>query len=304
MANTISTLNMTKEEWLEKRHESIGASDSACILGLNPWKSPVDLYLEKINPTINKDSNLAMKLGLKLEPIIKDLLLEEHGMKVRNDNKIRVHPDEPWITANLDGIVVGEKVPIEYKTTTTWDGEIPTHYFTQLQHQMFVTGADYCYFAVLVLGYNKQFILEKYKRNDAFIGSLFFQMVGFWDRVEKKIPPEPWSTTDAQALYNDAVCDKSISADENVIKTLDELKLIQSEVKAHQFRERELKTELMKQMQDAEYILDDGGNKLISWKKSKPSTTFDKSTFKEDQPEMYEKYLKETDGSRRFLVKR
>ena len=71
MAETISTLNMTKEEWLKKRHESIGASDAGCLMGVNPWKSNVDLYLEKVNPTLNNETNMAMRLGTKMEPIIK-----------------------------------------------------------------------------------------------------------------------------------------------------------------------------------------------------------------------------------------
>ena len=123
MANTISTLEMTHEEWLERRHESIGASESGAILGINPYKSAVDVYLEKVNRMNSLEDNFNMWLGRALEPVIKRRFEEETGLKVRNDNKIRIDRQHEFITTNLDGVIVGEKVPVEYKALGSWDGE-------------------------------------------------------------------------------------------------------------------------------------------------------------------------------------
>lgn len=38
---------MTEKEWLEERKKGIGGSDAATILGLNPYKSNIDLWAEK-----------------------------------------------------------------------------------------------------------------------------------------------------------------------------------------------------------------------------------------------------------------
>jgi len=38
---------MNKEEWLEERKNGIGGSDAATILGLNPYKTNIDLWEEK-----------------------------------------------------------------------------------------------------------------------------------------------------------------------------------------------------------------------------------------------------------------
>jgi predicted phage-related endonuclease len=127
----------------------------------------------------------------------------------------------------------------------------------------------------------------------------------FWTQnVLQLSPPDPVELKDARALYKHTIEDKSITADDSTISTLNEFILIQSEVRAHQFRERELKAEIMKTMKDSEYILDEDGNKLVSWKKSRPSVKFDSKTFEQDHPDLHQTYLKEMEGSRRFLVKK
>ena len=165
----ISTKNMTHQEWLDKRKDSIGASEAGAIIGVNPYQTPVDVYLSKIGKGLPVDDNLAMWLGRKLEPVIRERFQMESGLKVRNDHKIRVDSEHDFLTTNLDGMIVGEKVPVEYKTLSTWDGEIPNHYFAQIQHQMMVTDTPYIYFVALLVGFQKQLIIEKYERNDHFI---------------------------------------------------------------------------------------------------------------------------------------
>ena len=123
---SISTLEMSHDEWVEKRFESIGASEAGSVLGINPYKSAVDVYLEKINRVTDFPDNLNMWLGRELEPIIKKRFEEETGFKVRNDHKIRVDSEYSFITTNLDGMIVGDKVPVEYKALGRWDGEIQT----------------------------------------------------------------------------------------------------------------------------------------------------------------------------------
>ena len=64
-----------RKEWLGKRSKYIGGSDCACILGLNPYKSNVDLYLEKIGEKQSQDisDKPQVKFGIAAEPIIREL---------------------------------------------------------------------------------------------------------------------------------------------------------------------------------------------------------------------------------------
>lgn len=42
-----STKDMARDEWLRLRQRSIGGSEAAVVLGLNPYKSPFTLYHDK-----------------------------------------------------------------------------------------------------------------------------------------------------------------------------------------------------------------------------------------------------------------
>lgn len=48
MKKIISTENMSHEQWLQVRKTGIGGSDAAVILGISPFKSPLELWNEKV----------------------------------------------------------------------------------------------------------------------------------------------------------------------------------------------------------------------------------------------------------------
>ena len=64
----VNTLNQSRKDWLLERAKSIGASDSSAVLGINPWKSNVELWLEKTNPEslLDQPDNLNMRLGREI----------------------------------------------------------------------------------------------------------------------------------------------------------------------------------------------------------------------------------------------
>lgn len=306
---SINKNEMTHQEWLDIRSKSIGSSDAGVVVGANPWKTIVDLYFEKVNKSISTEDNLAMKLGRELEPILRRLFLEETGLKVRIDNKIRVDKEHNFLTANLDGMVQGEKVPIELKTASKWTGEIPDHYFLQIQHQMMVTDVPYIYFAVLVLGYNKRFIVEKYDRNEDCIDHLRKEEIKFWmNYVIKETPPPPTSVSDTKTLYpnqnenilefyDDDVVDKIVDYRDDMEK----MRLLKAKMEG-------TKVYLMEHIKDNEGINVHGivrynGPHIVTWKKSSDRQVFDTKKFKKENEDLYNKYLFTKEGSRRFIVK-
>ena len=66
MKRLVSTLNLSKEEWLRYRKCGITGTDAGCILGLNPYRSAFQVYHDKINDTIENIDNEAMRQGLSL----------------------------------------------------------------------------------------------------------------------------------------------------------------------------------------------------------------------------------------------
>lgn len=190
------TRKMSREEWLEQRRKGIGGSDASAILGLNPYSSPLQVYLDKIGKAEEKETTEAMRQGTDLEQYVANRFTEDTGKKVKKCNKILQHPDYPWMLANIDRKVQGENAGLECKTTSPFskfkfnEGEINPHYYWQAMHYMAVTGADKWYVAIVVLG--KDFQVFEIARNESEIQRLIDAEQDFWENhVLRKEPPLP-----------------------------------------------------------------------------------------------------------------
>ncbi len=150
----------SREEWLENR-KTIGGSDAACILGKNPWKSNVDLFLEKTGLSEPEDisNNEFVKYGTEAEEPLRKLYALDYPEFVveYQANNLWVNDKYPWAHASLDGWLKdkdGRKGILEIKTTNImsrrqkeeWTDQIPEQYYCQLLHYLAVTEFD---FAVL-----------------------------------------------------------------------------------------------------------------------------------------------------------
>lgn len=188
-----STVNMSRDEWLEHRRKTIGGSEAACILGLNPWTSPYSVWAEKLGKLPPRDDNEAMRQGRDLESYVAQRFTEETGKKVRRENNILVNPDYPFAHANVDRMIVGEDAGLECKTTSTLNlknfknGAFPDTYYVQCVHYMMVTGCKKWYLAVLVL--NKAFMVFEIERDEAEIEALARSEADFWKLVESQTTP-------------------------------------------------------------------------------------------------------------------
>lgn len=182
------------EKWLEARAFGIGGSDAAVIMGVNPYKSPYQLWLEKTGQAEAPDlsGNQYVYWGTKNESNIADWFQEETGKKVKRLGTLR-SKEYPFMLANVDRTVVGENAGLEIKTAGVrqyrkWkDDEIPDAYYCQCLHYMAVTGADYWYIAVLLGGNEAKW--KRIERNEEDIQHLIMAETDFWKLVETKTPP-------------------------------------------------------------------------------------------------------------------
>lgn len=190
-----STAEMTHQEWLEDRRKGIGGSDVATILGLNKYKSPYQLWLEKTGQVeVTSAQSEAAYWGNTLEEVVAEEFSKRTGKKVRKRNQVFEHHKYPFLRANIDRDVVGENAVLECKTANQylaneWDeDEIPIQYICQVQHYMNVLNLDYVYFAVLIGG--QKFIWKKMERDQELIDMITDRLVEFWtENVEKGIEP-------------------------------------------------------------------------------------------------------------------
>lgn len=152
----------SRELWLTARVGFIGGSDAACVLGLNPWKSNVELWEEKTGRRQREDigDKPYVLYGTKAEEHLRELFkLDFPQYEVGyEDHNMWINPDFPFAHASLDGWLTeketGRKGILEIKTTNIlqsmqrekWNHRIPDNYYVQVCHYLMVTEAD---FAVL-----------------------------------------------------------------------------------------------------------------------------------------------------------
>lgn len=192
----VNTKRISHDEWLSLRRKSIGGSDSAVCVGMNPYSSLITLYADKKGMSKEKETTEAMRLGTDLEGYVAERWCEKTGKKVRNDFFMYADDEYPFLTANVDRQVVGENAGLECKTMNSFhgynleDGEIPSHYFCQVQHYMMVKGYDRMYLAILV--FQKGIYDFTIERDDGFIKQLRDAEVRFWmENVSKNKMPDP-----------------------------------------------------------------------------------------------------------------
>lgn len=209
--------HQSEEKWLPEKKKGIGASEIAAVLGINRWKSAIQLYAEKIGevepPDLSK--NEFVEWGKRLEPAIIQGYKKRSGRPAIHFGLLIRSKEHPWALATPDGItgengeisVMGDsKWPLEVKNTSAfkaedWEEGCPEYYLYQLQHQMLVTGKPKATIACL-LGGNKLVWTDVY-RDETLIKKIIYQGSKFWQMVQDRIPPAPDGSDSAKRALAD-----------------------------------------------------------------------------------------------------
>lgn len=192
---TICKKTLTREQWFEVRRLGIGGSDAGAIAGLNPWRSALEIYLDKTGFLPEREENEKMYWGNRLEDIVADEFTKRAGKKTRRCNYILSHPKYPWMIANIDRLIVGERAGLEIKTVSAWNAknvksDIPPQIYLQCQHYLAVTGYDKWNLAALIGG--QEYLQREILPDRDAIEALIKIEKDFWENhVLKRIPPEP-----------------------------------------------------------------------------------------------------------------
>lgn len=112
---------MERMQWLSERRKGIGGSDVGAICGLNKYRSPIMVYLDKIdeNPVTQEESEFTY-WGNRMEPILIEEFERRTGKKVSRIEKILQHPEHDFMIANLDGWIEEEQAVLECKTASEY----------------------------------------------------------------------------------------------------------------------------------------------------------------------------------------
>ena len=312
MRRLISTVNLSKRDWLLARKQGITGTDAGSICGMNPYRSAFAVYQDKVSDDIEEYDNEAMRQGRDLEEYVASRFEEETGLKVRRANAIFQNEEHPIMLADFDRLVTGlengKKAGLECKTVSPYsadkwkDGAIPLHYQMQIQHYLAVSGYDCWYLAALIFG--RELIIQKIERDEEMISALIKIEERFWKKnVLARVMPEPDGSRDCseQIAKEYYMFDKEKSVE--LLGVDDSLKRREEIVGLIEKLEKEkacIDQMIQLQLQDAAYGTT--GKYKVSWISS-VSKRLDTKRLKDEQPDIYDKYSKES-CNRRFIVKR
>lgn len=305
----VSTENMPYEDWLEYRKQGIGGSDASVVCGINRYKSPVELWMEKTGQLPHQEAGEAAYWGTQLEPFVRAEFTKRTGIEVSRRNELLQSEEHPFMLANLDGICevpdVGPCI-FEAKTASAykvgeWEDTIPDEYALQLAHYMAVTGYAGAYIAVLIGG--NTFKWKFIERDEELISMLIQLETDFWNHVQDGTPP-PLDGSDASAKFLAERFPNSRPKSHIILpETADEL-LAQYDEACEELEavtERKQKAENLLKEMIGENEVGTAGDRIITWK-SVSQERLDSKTLRAEHPVLYKKYVNQT-SYRRFSVK-
>jgi len=305
MSNSIDTKDMTEQEWLKQRMSSIGGSDAADLLGKSKYKDPYDVYLSKVEDGNSFDGNKHTRYGHLMEPIIADVFEQESGCKVRKCHRMVIDGEHDHIHANIDRQIVGTGPEdstgiLECKATqpfveNEWIYDIDPSWYIQLQHYLMLFGYEYGYIS---WESDREFKYMRFEADPELHEHLRKEYLNFWENhVIPENPPEPPSKE----------VNKYLKPIEGKVKTITDeeifdLYLEMTEAKEKRLewkkKQKELKDSLKLIAGDSEKLVykfgeDDDDSQIIATQSyNEREYPQNKKEFKEEHPELYEKYIR------------
>jgi putative phage-type endonuclease len=313
----VKTQDLDRDQWLQVRKGGIGSSDAAAAVGLNPYQSQLELWLEKTGraPVAppgdgGADDLSPMYWGSLLEPIVAAHYTRRTGHKVRRINAVLQHPEHPWMLANIDREVLGapDVQLLECKTAGIqgawlWRDGVPEYVQLQVQHQLAVTGKQAAEVAVLLGGQELQ--IFRIERDEELIAQLITLEREFWGYVERdQEPPADGSESADRALRvlypRDSGATLNFQDDLVMGAVFSDLLAVREVLATNTALEAQLKQTIQQRMGDASRAVFDGGE--VSFKRSKDGSAVDTARLAKEQPEIARAYTVTKPGTRRFLV--
>jgi len=291
----------------------IGGSDAAAVCGLDPYRTPVHVWLEKTHQVEPRDAGEAASWGKKLEPLLAEAV-EEHGYAVMPaPDEPFVHREYEWMVGHVDGFVLeadanprrSVRGVLELKTaslrfSSQWDdGQVPVPYQAQVQHYLAVTERPFAVVGCLIGG--QSFVVRRIERDEEAIALITEREAHFWNLVQTNTPPppdgSPASTDLLKRLYPQAA---------GGIVTLDHLggDLLEryQEARKHAKRwaeeEQAIENQVKAELKDAD-VGTLAGSPAFTWK-SHLTHRLDQKALREELPDVFQVYNREVE-QRRFV---
>jgi predicted phage-related endonuclease len=304
------------------RTRILGGTDAAVVLGVSDWKTPLELWQEKVGLRIDEASEALERIrerGRELEPFIlkigvRKLRDEGHDVEVLAKNKRYRHPTFPFLSVEIDAelLLDGERINFDAKSVTwqarkqwgeTGTDAMPIAYLAQFMLGLDVTPGNRQRTAVAALRSFDDVDIYWAERDQETIDAMREKLVDFWqNHVKKRVPPDPVKFGDIRALFPEDNS-RSIEATDAIVEKVARLREVLKSKRELEGEEERLRFDI------AEYIgphalLTHGTKNLMTWESS-PQKRLDEKSFKRDHPDWYALYMKQTTiRALRFAAKR
>ncbi|WP_233872380.1 YqaJ viral recombinase family nuclease [Paraburkholderia adhaesiva] len=284
----------------------VGGSDVAAILGVSPWRTPLDIWREKTRRTprveITEAQQKRFDRGHRLEPFVVDMLIdrlkdEGHTVELLCRNARYVDQQYPFMQCEIDFELMldgthttGDAKTVHPFAAKQWGqeqtDEVPTYYGLQFMHGLGITGRSRCIVAALV-GMD-DLLVYWVERDEETIAAIRGRVSQFWNEcVLADVEPDPIDFDDCYAMYQQSNGGR-IEATSNIRDAVFELADVKHKLKILTDREDDLKYCIAEYMRPNAYLTA-GGHDLATWK-NQPFLWLDEKAFAKDFPELYARY--------------
>ena len=318
---------LINQDFTQDRANYLGGSDIGALLGLNPYRSPLDLWQEKTGKALAKRESLPMRFGSFAESFVASEYERATQARLLNYPQSLTHPQYPHFQAHIDRFVFPKSecpLPLEPFSGNTclashllecktanpfmqkdWgepgSDQVPLSYLCQCAWYLAI--AQVQRIDVAVLFGNADFRIYEINRDLALEKILLDKAAQFWqDYVLADLPPPPHSIADCHTLFPSSVPKKTILANAKSLNDLDALYACTTQIEELENKEAEIKQSLMQYLGDAE-ALEYEGQTLVTWKTPKPTVRWDLKRLYAEQAQLAPLYQTLTPGTRRFIVK-
>ena len=307
---------LINQDFSVDRSKYIGGSDIGAILGLSPYRTPLEVWMEKTGKPIGLLDSLPLRFGSFAEEFVASEYARATGFELTQDQSTHIHPAHAFMSAHIDRFVLEDeiiKAPtriLECKTANPFaraqwgevgTDQVPMSYLCQCVWYMAITGIAKTDLAVL-FG-NSEFRIYEINKDAELENLVIEKATQFWSEyVLKDIPPPALTERDCQTLFHKGSSQKTVKASEATLEICKQLHALNQEIAIKEEQVSTIKKSLMNQMGEAE-TLTYQEQILATWKAPKPSFRIDSKRLEQEQPALYQQYKAMVQNSRRLVVK-
>jgi len=290
----------------EIRRSAIWSGDSRKVAN----GKMVDVILEKQGKKELKDLSgvEAVQMGHVMQPLIGKLAQDRLKMELKDADYSITHSKHTWFKSHFDFISADGGVLVEAKNynaavRSKFDPDtnrIPDADYAQLVHEAACHNVNRIFLAVLFGGqefHTFEFFISDQEKDD-----LIKKMATVWGHCQAGTLP-PAETIEQTKIIYPSSSTAVVTATQQVELAIAQLRDVKNQIKHLEATEEQIEVAVRNLMGESQEIRTVDGQTLVSWKSSKGSKRFSSTLFQQSMPDIYEQFVIEQPGSRRFLVK-